>query len=314
MIRIGVVNIDVSHPKAFSDYLAQDNRARYVAVYNDGFRSDAEVDAFVGSCGLEKRCASLEELADCVDVGFIQGCNWDKHLGYALHFFERDKPVFIDKPIAGLLSDCLALEKYAAEGKHIFGTSALRYARELVDFRGKPVSERGEMMNIFGTAGVDEYNYAIHVVEGIGGLIDAEARSAQFVGRSGNMGLVCETYYIRYGAGLTAMYNTFQGTWMPFHFVVMTTTGTHAIDIETSGIYGALLDRICTAMEGGGNELAGVSKLTESVKIMLAARISREKGGTEIALSDIPVDDPGYDGDAFEKTYAANAKNIYLPK
>ena len=314
MIRIGVVNIDVSHPKAFSDYLARDRRARYVAVYNDGFRNDEEVNAFISGYGLEKRCTSVEELADTVDVGFIQGCNWDKHLGYAQPFFERDKPVFIDKPIAGTLSDCLKLEQFAAEGKRIFGSSSLRYANELIDFRGKSVSDRGEMMNIFGTAGVDEYNYAVHVVEGIGGLVEAEAQSAQFVGRSQNGDLVCETFAIRYGDGLMALYNTFQGTWMPFHFVVMTTTGTHAIDVDTSGIYGALLDRICTVLEGGRNELASVGKLTESVKIMLAARISREKGGAEIALSDIPADDPGYDGDAFEKTYAANAKNVYLPK
>lgn len=47
MIRIGVVNIDVSHPLAFSQILNQEDRARYVAVYNDGFRSDEEVDAFI---------------------------------------------------------------------------------------------------------------------------------------------------------------------------------------------------------------------------------------------------------------------------
>ena len=47
MIRIGVVNIDVSHPKAFSEYLKKGNRARYVAVYNEGFRGDDEVEGFI---------------------------------------------------------------------------------------------------------------------------------------------------------------------------------------------------------------------------------------------------------------------------
>ena len=72
MIRIGVANIDVSHPKAFAEYLKKDGRARYVAVYNDGFRGDDEVEAFMRGYGLEKRCDSVEELADCVDIGFVQ--------------------------------------------------------------------------------------------------------------------------------------------------------------------------------------------------------------------------------------------------
>src|SRR5665647_3007628 len=110
MIRIGVINIDVSHPKAFSEYLKKDNRARYVAVYNDGFRGDDEVEAFIKNYNLEKRCSNVEELADCVDIGFIQGCNWDKHLEYAMPFIERKKPVFIDKPVVGSMVDCNRLE------------------------------------------------------------------------------------------------------------------------------------------------------------------------------------------------------------
>ena len=101
MLRIGVVNIDVSHPKAFSEYLFRGERARYVAVYNDGFRGDDEVEGFIRRYGLEKRCRTIEELADCVDIGFVQSCNWSKHVSQARPFIERGKPVFIDKPIAG---------------------------------------------------------------------------------------------------------------------------------------------------------------------------------------------------------------------
>ena len=51
MIKIGLVNIDVSHPKMFSRYLAKGNRMRYAAVYNDGFRGEDEVNAFVEKAG-----------------------------------------------------------------------------------------------------------------------------------------------------------------------------------------------------------------------------------------------------------------------
>ncbi len=311
MIRIGLVNMDVSHPKSFAEVLKQEERARYTAVYNDGFRGDDEVDAFIKNAGLEKRCDSLEELADMVDVGFIQGCNWDKHLEYAEPFFKRNMPVFIDKPIVGNLADCKRIEELAASGKVILGSSSVRYAPEVIKFLAMPIEERGEILNIYATTGVDEFNYAVHAVELIGGLVGAGAISTQFTGRSIKDEKICETYTIAYPE-CTATFNTFQGGWMPFHLIITTTKTIYHIQINTSTIYPALLERICLYMEGKGNELATIQELTESIKIMLAGRISREQEGKKIRLIDIPENDPGFDGDKFEKEYAAAALKIYL--
>lgn len=312
MIRIGVVNIDVSHPLAFSEYLKKDRRARYVAVYNDGFRGDDEVDAFVQNYSLEKRCRSIDELADCVDIGFVQGCNWDKHLEQAMPFIERGKPVFIDKPIVGSIADCRKLEALAASGAVILGSSSVRYAEEITEFAGLPEEERGKILNIFGTAGVDEFNYAVHIVEGIGGIAGTGAESVRFAGRSVICDKICETFFVRWAGGVTAVYNTFQGTWQPFEMVIMTTKSTYQFRIDTKKIYGALLDRICLYMETGENTLAPVATLTESIRIMLAGRLSRENGGAQVRLSDIPADDPGYDGGLFERGYAHKAAKIYV--
>ena len=312
MIRIGVVNIDVSHPKAFSEYLKKGNRARYVAVYNDGFRGDDEVEAFIENYNLEKRCSSVEELADMVDIGFIQGCNWDKHLIYVKPFIDRKKPVFIDKPIVGSLADCKKIEELVSKGAVILGSSSVRYAEEIVRFVNTGEEERGKILNIFGTAGVDEFNYGIHIVEAIGGIAGTGATSCSFVGRSTIDGKTCETFFVKFDSGITAVYNTFQGLWQPFEMVIMTTKGTYQFRIDTGKIYGALLDRICDYMETGINTLAPIEALTESIKIMLAGRISRENNGIEVKLSDIPENDPGYDGYAFEKEYTAKAAKIYL--
>ena len=312
MIRIGVVNIDVSHPKAFSDYLLRAERARYVAVYNDGFRGDDEVEAFVKNYGLEKRCLTIEELADMVDIGFVQSCNWADHIAQAMPFIERKKPVFIDKPIVGSLADSRKLEALADSGAVILGSSSLRYAEEVVDFACQPEEERGRIVNVFGTCGVDVFNYGVHIVEAIGGLLGAGARSVKMAGRSVVDGKICETFVVSFASGITATYNTFQGAWQPCDVVIQTTKSTHHFRIDTSKIYGALLDRICDYMETGKSSLAPMTTLTEAVKIMLAGRISREKGGAEVALSDIPVDDPGYDGKAFEQDYGSKASKIYL--
>lgn len=312
MIRIGVVNIDVSHPKAFSEYLKKDNRARYVAVYNEGFRGNDEVEAFISKYELEKRCESIDELADYVDVGFIQSCNWDNHLKQAMPFIERGKPVFIDKPIVGSLVDCKVVEDLTAKGAVILGSSSLRYAEEISSFLSQPEAERGKIVSIYGSAGLDEFNYGIHTVEPIEELAGSEAVSTRFVGRSQIAGSTCDTYFIQFKNGITAVYNTFMGVWQPHELVVITTKSTFNLSINTGKVYGALLDRICDYMESGKNSLAPIGRITEAIKIMLAGRLSREKGGVEVKLADIPNDDTGYDGREFEKGYAAAASKIYL--
>ncbi len=312
MIRIGVVNIDTSHPLAFAKYLAQGERARYVAVYNDGFRGDDEVDAFIRQFGLEKRCGSVEELVEDVDIGFLQGCDWDLHLRHALPFLQRGKPVFIDKPLVGRLADCRELERLAAQGAVILGSSSLRYAPEIADFLAKPESERGATLNVFGTVGVDEFNYGIHIVEGIGAILGTGAVSTTYVGASEAEGKRCESFFVRFDNGRTALYNTCHGVWQPFDFVITTTKSTYALRADTGNLYAALLDGICDTLETGQNHLAPVEALTESVKILLAGRLSRERGGSEVRLADIPADDPGFDGATFARGYAAAASKIYL--
>ena len=64
MIRVGAVNIDTSHPMGFGEVMESNERARYVGVYNDSFRDEEEVNGFIHRFGLEKRCDSLEELAE----------------------------------------------------------------------------------------------------------------------------------------------------------------------------------------------------------------------------------------------------------
>lgn len=311
MIRIGIVNIDVSHPLAFSQILNQEDRARYVAVYNDSFRSDEEVEAFIRKRGLECRCETVEELAEKCDIGFIQGCNWDKHLDYVEPFMKLGKPVFIDKPMVGSMKDIRRLEALMQQGLKVVGSSSLRYADELTAFLAIPEAERGKVLNIMGTCGVDEFNYGIHVVESIGALVQKPV-SVRFDGVGEVDSKRAESYTVLFENGVTATYLTVTGVWLPCNFLVTTTKGVHSICVDTGKVYKALLDRICDQMEKGESTLSPISDILDSVKIMLAGRLSRERGGETVRIDEIPEDDPGYDGDAFERSYAASAAPIYL--
>jgi len=312
MVKIGAVNIDTSHPKAFSGYFAKGGRARYTAVYNDGFRGADEVEAFIRKNSLEKRCGSIEELADCTDIGFIHSCNWDNHITQALPFINKGKPVFIDKPVAGSMPDLRKLEELAAGGAVILGSSSLRYARETAEFLDQPEESRGRIVNVFSSAGVDEFNYGIHAVEALCGLLDGKALSCRFGGRGEVTGKLCETYVVNFDNGNTAIYNTFTPIWQPHVLVVTTVKSTFAMNVDTSNLYASMLDKVCDYMETGVNTLASVGKLAEAVKIMLAGRLSKENGGAAVNLRDIPGDYEGFDGKAFEKEYAGAASKIYL--
>ncbi|MBI5091663.1 MAG: Gfo/Idh/MocA family oxidoreductase [Candidatus Hydrogenedentes bacterium] len=298
MITVGAIDIDTSHPKAFAPFMKASGRARYTGVYNSGFRSDAYVAKFMEEHEVPKRYDSLDDLARNVDIGFIHSCNWDKHISLAKPFVDAGKPVFIDKPIVGSLRDCMQLLEWEKAGAVVLGSSSVRYAREIQAFMAKPLDERGAILSIFGTSGVDEFNYGVHVVEGIGGFLPGGAFSVQCV----QIGAV-EQYHVTYRTGETALYQLHTGAWLPFVFCVTTTKNVFSLPVDAGGLYAALLDRIFDFMESGA-PLASTASLIESVKICLAGKTSRERGNAVIKLEDLRLDDPGYDGAAFERGYA----------
>lgn len=310
MIRIGAVNIDTSHPLGFAEVMEKGDRARYVGVYNDSFRNDAEVEGFIRRFGLEKRCASLEELADMCDIGFIQGCDWDDHIRCAMPFIERGKPVFIDKPVVGNLKDLKKVEELVRSGAVILGSSSARYAYEVQEFLAIPEEERGKIVNVFGTAGVDEFNYGVHIAECIGGLLGTGAQEVRYLGRGEADGKYSESYYVQF-EGASAIFNTFTGAWQPFVITIMTTKTTYQFKIDSSKLYAALIEQICNYMEGKPHILADMNALAESIRVMLAAAQSRAENGKAVKLSELTEDGESYDGRAFCAGYGAAAGPMY---
>lgn len=310
MIRIGAVNIDTSHPLGFAEVMEKQGRARYVGVYNDSFRNDAEVEGFIRRFGLEKRCRSLEELADMCDIGFIQGCDWDDHIRCAMPFIQRGKPVFIDKPMVGNLKDLKKIEALTAKGAVILGSSSARYAYEVQEFLAIPEEERGKIVNLIGTAGVDEFNYGVHIAECIGGIVGTGAKEVKYLGRGESGGRYSESYYVQFD-GASAIFNTFTGVWQPFVITIMTTKTTFQFKIDSSLLYAALVEQICNYMEGKPHILADITALAESIRIMLAAAQSRAENGRPVALSELAEDGTCYDGRAFCAGYSAAAGPMY---
>ena len=68
-------------------------------MQNDYAVKDAEeTRGFAQQHDIQYLCKTVEDMLYKVDVGFIQGANWDTHLPKARPFLKAGKPVFIDKP------------------------------------------------------------------------------------------------------------------------------------------------------------------------------------------------------------------------
>lgn len=306
MIKIGTVNIDTSHAPSFAEILLKEDRARYTAIYNDSFRTEEEVNAFCERFGLAHKCKTLEEMVPLVDVAFIQGCDWDKHIETCRPFVEAGVPVFVDKPLCGNKKDMDIFRAWAKEGKVILGTSAMRYTYEHQAFFAVPAEERGEICHITATVGVDEFNYAIHAVESITGLLNGvKAKSVKYVGCGTTDGAPTETFFVLFENGVSATYHVRMKGWQPSTLTIVTTKTTYVYKIDSNKVYEAMLKEFCNCMEGKESMMASVEDMLTSIEIMLAGRLSRENGGVEVDPNNIPADDKGFDGYKFWVGYAA---------
>jgi hypothetical protein len=141
-IKVGIIGLDTSHAVAFTKELnnpeAKEDvaRCRVVAAYPQGSpdikTSTERVPGYiedVKELGVEI-VDSIDELVKRVDCVLLETNDGRPHLEQALPVFKAGKPVFIDKPLAGSLADCLALFRAAKIYKcPMFCSSSLRYGK-----------------------------------------------------------------------------------------------------------------------------------------------------------------------------------------
>ncbi len=312
MVKVGLVNIDVSHPHSWAfemEKYCMDIKYHYLC--NKGFRKADEEDWFVKKFNLEGKTDSIEEMVDKVDIGFVQSCNWDKHIEEAMPFIEKGKPVFIDKPLVGSVKDVKKIRELVKSGAKIIGSSSVRYADEIREFLAKPIEERGEIISVFGTSCMDEFNYSIHIVEAFSGLVNSKIINNKFVSKTEINGIPLEIYTCQFENGVLGTYTIASNTWQPFHIVVTTTKGTFNININTRNIYVSLIREIYKEYMGKKSEIAEVEMILNCTEAMLCGQISRDKeNGKVISIEDLP-EDAKFDGNKFEEDYSKNASVLY---
>jgi len=141
-IRLGIIGLDTSHVIAFTRALnAADAKAdiancRVVAAYPKGSpdikSSTSRVPKYTEQMkGMGVRIVdSIDELIKQVDGILLETNDGRPHLKQILPVLKAGLPVFVDKPIAGSLTDTIAIFEAARRNKvAVFSSSSLRYSK-----------------------------------------------------------------------------------------------------------------------------------------------------------------------------------------
>ena len=152
--KVGIIGLDTSHAIAFTkDINGTTDKAgiegyRVVAAYPKGSPDiESSVSRVPGytetmvEMGIEI-VASIEELLTKVDYILLETNDGRPHLEQVLPVIAAGKPVFIDKPIAGSLSDAVAIFAAAEKAQvPLFSSSSLRYGKDSQAVRAGSIGE-----------------------------------------------------------------------------------------------------------------------------------------------------------------------------
>ena len=184
-LRIGMVGLDTSHVTAFTRVLNDKTDknhitgARMVAAVKDSSpdvessytRVEKYTAELIGKWGV-KLVPTVDELCRHVDAVMIENVDGRPHLKHAIDVIKAGKPLYIDKPLAGTLEDCVKIYQLAKEYNiPVFSSSSLRFAKNTLAARA---GDYGKVLRCetFSPAHLEPHHpdlfwYAIHGVESL---------------------------------------------------------------------------------------------------------------------------------------------------
>jgi predicted dehydrogenase len=294
-MRIGVIDLDTSHPAAFLPLL----RARghdVVAVFGGNTVVDDDwTHRYAAEHGIGQVVNDPGELFGIVDAVFVHSVNWDVHLERARQFAARGVPVHICKPFAGNAADLRELVALAAGGARISGGSALRWCAAVADWKNAAWPADTAFVVTYG----HPLDYGIHAYALVHGLFGPGIEAARA------LDLQARRVELRWSDGRTALVAVPpSGDAYGFFATIAGPTGVHHLDAGGSDLYSRFIDvtlEHLTASDGGTLSL---NELVEPDLAAVAGLASAHHDGRWIGLhDDARIDSVSYDGAAFAAEY-----------
>ena len=296
-IRVGIIGLDTSHAPAFARLInAEDapaplNKFQVVAAYPQG---SPDIESSVSrvprytqelkDMGIEI-VDSIESLLSRVDAVLLETNDGRPHLEQVVPVLKANKPVFVDKPVAGSLVDALAIFAAADHyGTPLFSSSSLRFAKPALQARQGDLV--GEVLGCctfspckLESTHPDLYWYGIHGVEQLFTVMGPGCQSVTRVHAKDTDVVV--------GVWNDGRIGSFRGTRSGPHSYGGTVFGTKG-QKSTGGNegYQALVVEICRFFQTGKAPVESIETL-EIYAFMSAADLSQQRNGASVSMTEV---------------------------
>lgn len=222
---------------------------------------------------------SLEDMASEVDAVILARDDPENHREMAAPFIKAGIPLFVDKPLTYSTEDLQWFSEQQAAGKFIMSCSSMRYANEGRIAR-QELHTLGKLELITAVGKKDWKKYGVHLLEAVFGILDdPEPASVRHVGE-----LDREIVLLKLRNGPEVTFHLFTDISGTFQLSLFGQQGWKLVDIRNS--YSMFRDNIIEfvrSVQEGKPRLA-FEKTERIIKIIIAAKESREQGGKEIFL------------------------------
>ena len=296
-LRLGLIGLDTSHVIAFtSRFNEPDNPnhvpgGRVVAAFKGGSadiesshtRVDGYTKTLVEKYGV-KIYDNIKEVCENVDAILLTSLDGRPHLSQVRPVFDANKPVFVDKPVAGTLKDAVEIYRLAKESKvPCFSSSSLRWYPGVVEVANADVGELISVLS-YGPAPSEPHHpdlfwYGIHPTEA---LFTVMGTGCETVTRTSTEDTVVVT-----GIWKDGKVGTLHGLAKGRFGYKVTAFGSKAIVEQTKGgDYTPMLREVIKFFNTGKPPVAPETTL-EIYAFMEAADESKRRGGTPVKISEV---------------------------
>ena len=296
VFRIGIIGLDTSHVPAFTGLIndpAKNTGFKVVAGFPGGSpdvessasRVKGYTDELRDKYGVEI-VGSIEELCRKVDGVLLESVDGRPHLEQVKPVIAAKKPVFIDKPMAGNLTDGLEIFRLAKENNvPCWSSSSLRFGPSIAGMRNR--EDVGQVMgcDAFSPCHLeshhpDIYWYGIHGVEILFTIMGPGCQSVQRT--------QTENYELVVGVWKDGRIGTFRGLRAGKQDYGALVYGSKGIVRTEKGYegYGYLVDEILKFFKTGQAPVSP-DETIEILAFMTAADKSKAINGAKVELTSV---------------------------
>jgi hypothetical protein len=296
-MRIGIVDLDTSHPAAFVPLLRELGHDVVMVFGGDTIVDDAYTRDFARQHAIAEVVADPAEMIGAVDLVFVHSVDWNVHLDRVRSFAEHDIAVHVSKPFAGRASDIRELRCLAAAGARISGGSALRWSRVVQDWADGGRTAQMGFAAILG----HPLDQGVHAYSLLHGTLGPGIQAARTL--DGPDPLV----ELRWGDGRRAVVGHLRGRRVHDYTVTLVTEdGVVHLDAADGELYEPFLAATVPSLTGESALPITFDQLLEPELAAIAALASSHHGGAWIGLSDdARIDDVNFDSRGFVTDYRA---------